>query len=176
MVAAGFTLALSALLSRAAGNLQAPLPGYGVMTPEWEVEFHPESPKVLLNGTIEQVHHQLLQLNPSWNQDYMSNNTQPDTSATTPPQRIFPRYKYRERDSACKKDKMRRNDFCKKEFNAGSFCRRRWKDCHWWAIKKGIKRLKRVRGYPVNGPGPGKCGRVSCSYDSAIWWCNDVSC
>ncbi|KAL4932531.1 uncharacterized protein BDV17DRAFT_254644 [Aspergillus undulatus] len=22
--------------------------------------------------------------------------------------------------------------------------------------------------------GPGACGRVSCSYDAAIWWCNDV--
>lgn len=28
---------------------------------------------------------------------------------------------------------------------------------------------------PSNGPGPGRCGRVSCAYDTAIFWCNDVS-
>jgi len=27
---------------------------------------------------------------------------------------------------------------------------------------------------PANGPGPGACGRVSCSWNSAIYWCNDV--
>ncbi len=29
-------------------------------------------------------------------------------------------------------------------------------------------------GRPANDAGPGNCGRVSCSYDAAIWWCNDV--
>lgn len=43
------------------------------------------------------------------------------------------------------------------------------------AIKSGISHLRGVSGQPTNGPGPGNCGRVSCSYDSAIWWCNDVS-
>jgi hypothetical protein len=28
---------------------------------------------------------------------------------------------------------------------------------------------------PKSRPGPGMCGRVSCSYQTAIWWCNDVS-
>lgn len=41
-------------------------------------------------------------------------------------------------------------------------------------IEEGISYLRRVPGQPHNGPGPGKCSRVSCSYDSAIWWCNDV--
>lgn len=41
-------------------------------------------------------------------------------------------------------------------------------------IRDGITYLKGVPGKPSNGPGPGTCGRVSCSYDSAIYWCNDV--
>ncbi|KAG6362428.1 hypothetical protein INS49_010658 [Diaporthe citri] len=51
--------------------------------------------------------------------------------------------------------------------------------CYGWAlanandIQHGINYLKRVAGKPSNGPGPGACGRVSCSYDAAIWWCND---
>lgn len=43
------------------------------------------------------------------------------------------------------------------------------------AISSGINYLRGVPGTPTNGPGPGNCGRVSCSYNSAIWWCNDVS-
>lgn len=39
----------------------------------------------------------------------------------------------------------------------------------------GITYLRGVSGQPTNGPGPGNCGRVSCSFNSAIWWCNDVS-
>lgn len=42
-------------------------------------------------------------------------------------------------------------------------------------IQEGISHLRGVNGKPRNGPGPGNCGRVSCSYNSAIWWCNDVS-
>lgn len=42
-------------------------------------------------------------------------------------------------------------------------------------IQEGINYLRGVGGQPFHGPGPGKCGRVSCSYNAAIWWCNDVS-
>jgi hypothetical protein len=45
----------------------------------------------------------------------------------------------------------------------------------WWAINDGADYLRNLPGQPTNGPGPGNCGRVSCSYNSAIWWCNDVS-
>lgn len=41
-------------------------------------------------------------------------------------------------------------------------------------IKIGIKHLRKVPGNPANGPGPWNCGRVSCAYNSSIWWCNDV--
>ncbi|KUI59332.1 hypothetical protein VP1G_06578 [Cytospora mali] len=40
-------------------------------------------------------------------------------------------------------------------------------------IAQGVSYLREVPGKPSNGPGPGECGRVSCSYNSAIWWCND---
>ncbi|KAH8779879.1 hypothetical protein F5883DRAFT_600191 [Diaporthe sp. PMI_573] len=40
-------------------------------------------------------------------------------------------------------------------------------------IQDGIGYLRGVRGQPSNGPGPGNCGRVSCSNNAAIWWCND---
>jgi len=42
-------------------------------------------------------------------------------------------------------------------------------------IAMGIQYLSGLAGKPGNGPGPGNCGRVSCSWGASIWWCNDVS-
>ncbi|XWW97940.1 hypothetical protein V2A60_005936 [Cordyceps javanica] len=42
------------------------------------------------------------------------------------------------------------------------------------AIRDGAAYLRnQPPGRPTNGPGPNNCGRVSCSYRSGIWWCND---
>ncbi|KAK4197239.1 hypothetical protein QBC40DRAFT_309232 [Triangularia verruculosa] len=40
-------------------------------------------------------------------------------------------------------------------------------------IEAGISYLRRVSGTAKNGPGPLNCGRVSCSYNSGIVWCNN---
>ena len=42
-------------------------------------------------------------------------------------------------------------------------------------IYQGVMYLAHVGGVPEAGAGPNLCGRVSCSWDSAIYWCNDVS-
>lgn len=41
-------------------------------------------------------------------------------------------------------------------------------------IWEGIYYLDTFDGQPKSDPGPGMCGRVSCSYNSAIYWCNNV--
>ncbi|KAK4443123.1 hypothetical protein QBC34DRAFT_337448 [Podospora aff. communis PSN243] len=40
-------------------------------------------------------------------------------------------------------------------------------------ILEGVRYLKSLGGQASLGPGPGRCSRVSCSWDSAIYWCND---
>ncbi|KAK0667498.1 hypothetical protein QBC41DRAFT_395963 [Cercophora samala] len=40
-------------------------------------------------------------------------------------------------------------------------------------IFDGIAYLRRLNGTARNGPGPANCGRVSCSWDAAIIWCNE---
>ncbi|KAI1082123.1 hypothetical protein F5B20DRAFT_47770 [Whalleya microplaca] len=46
-------------------------------------------------------------------------------------------------------------------------------------IKNGIEYLSSLpdsvlcSNQPAPSPGQGSCGRISCSYNSAIWWCND---
>ncbi|KAK8028393.1 hypothetical protein PG991_005449 [Apiospora marii] len=48
-----------------------------------------------------------------------------------------------------------------------------WETGFRWALQDGINYLRGVGGVPSNGPGPGNFGQVSCSWSSAIWWCND---
>jgi hypothetical protein len=112
----------------------------------WKVETSPGGPIVVLNGTIEEVHAQLLKINPNYDTDFEAIADQREAPQAGP--------------SLIKRDDVH---------------------CGYWAladeqvIETGIAYLRRVQGQPVLGPGPSKCGRVSCSYDSGIWWCNDVS-
>ncbi|KAI0408942.1 hypothetical protein F4802DRAFT_547065 [Xylaria palmicola] len=41
-------------------------------------------------------------------------------------------------------------------------------------IRQGVDHLRKIPGNCTNGPGPANCGRVSCSYRSGIWFCNDT--
>ncbi|RYP73364.1 hypothetical protein DL769_004237 [Monosporascus sp. CRB-8-3] len=41
------------------------------------------------------------------------------------------------------------------------------------AIVEAITYLRDLTGACYSYPGPGFCGRISCSYNSAVWWCND---
>lgn len=50
-----------------------------------------------------------------------------------------------------------------------------WDTCSAHRAQQGVYYLGTVPGQPGMGPGPGNCGRVSCSYGAAIYWCNDVS-
>ncbi|KAG6216241.1 hypothetical protein E4U26_008205 [Claviceps purpurea] len=52
---------------------------------------------------------------------------------------------------------------------------KRWKKAHRWYIQDGLAYLSKLKSKPKMGPGPGTCSRVSCSYEAAIWWCNDNS-
>ncbi|KAG8422833.1 hypothetical protein J3459_010014 [Metarhizium acridum] len=49
-----------------------------------------------------------------------------------------------------------------------------WHPCKVRRIEEGIEYLRGLAGVPRNGPGPETCGRVSCSYQAAIWWCNNA--
>ncbi|KAK7745560.1 hypothetical protein SLS53_003060 [Cytospora paraplurivora] len=48
-----------------------------------------------------------------------------------------------------------------------------WPEANEGSIADGIDYLSLLPGKPSNGPGPSECGRVSCSWNAAIWWCND---
>ncbi|KAM5475898.1 hypothetical protein MauCBS54593_000580 [Microsporum audouinii] len=141
MKATVFASVLAALSG--VGAYEAPLAGYGIQTITWEVKTSPNGPTVALNGTVEEVHHQLLKINPNYEAEFGT----------------IDRKKEHARDI---------HALGKRNVDCGRF-----RECSRQRIVEGIAHLYQVPGRPSNGPGPGNCGRVSCSYDSAIWWCND---
>lgn len=106
----------------------------------------------VLNGTVQQVYQQMLDLNPDYEDEF---GPVPEVFVMMPAQA------------------SRRPARAPPGPDT-------WADCGRFdpakaiAIWEGINHLNHVSGRPVSRPGPGVCGRVSCSYNSAIWWCNDV--
>lgn len=47
-----------------------PLEGRSIVASTFEVEITPGGEKVVLNGTVEEVHAQLLELNANWDEDF----------------------------------------------------------------------------------------------------------
>ena len=119
--------------------------GYSIKIPSWEMEVIPNGEKVTLNGTIQEVHAQLLQLNPNWDEDFKDRFHSRNTSPFE-----------------------RRADFT----GARTDCDR--EEANPYDIQQGIEYLRRVSGPATNPPGPNVCDRVSCSWSNAILWCNEV--
>lgn len=126
--------------------MKAPIESYSVFTPQWEVQVTPNGPSTILSGTVQQVHTQLVKLNPNWDKDFQFKTTSDETPT-------------------------KRADFG----DANPNCFGPWGAANLRRIREGIDYLRFISGTPNGEAGPGKCGRVSCSYKAAIWWCNDVS-
>ncbi|TDZ31475.1 hypothetical protein C8035_v001348 [Colletotrichum spinosum] len=147
----GMVLATLALSTHA---LKAPIAGYGVFVPQWEFEVTPGGDHITLNGTVQQVVAQLNESNPmviqAW---HLESAVEAQLAAHAAERRAAA-------DSPYDRERLQCNmpRFDKGKVNA---------------MAEGIAYLKDVKGKPVNGPGPGMCGRVSCSWQTSIWWCND---
>jgi len=141
---------LSTILASAfaAQELKAPIQGYGVVDLSWDVEITPGGPRQIFNGTVQQVVAQLSKVNPNWEEDFKVSIASKKASTFAP-------------RGLVKRD----------HFNCGN----PWAPADYGRVIQGVDYLNGVPGQPGNGPGPGNCGRVSCSYKAAIWWCNDNS-
>ncbi|KAK1598968.1 uncharacterized protein LY79DRAFT_665534 [Colletotrichum navitas] len=141
-----FTLvsALPAVLGTA---LTDPHAGVREFTSKWEFEPFPGK-KVVLNGTVEQVVAELAQINPDYS---------PFTPALGDGGLSLER---RQKAELFPADKV----LCLKPG---------WDYVHESEANVGISYLKTVKGRPRGDPGPANCGRVSCGYSAAIWFCND---
>ena len=117
---------------------------------EWIVQVTPDR-NVTLSGTIEEVHAELLRLNPNWDGEHAVVAGEPEGSSSNP----------------------KRQDWLG-PFSS-HYCGGPWQYQVTASFWEGLQYLRRIQGRVHMTPGPGACGRVSCSYDSAIVLCNDVS-
>ncbi|RGP62432.1 hypothetical protein FSPOR_9279 [Fusarium sporotrichioides] len=126
-------LLLAYLIAEVLG-VEAPIEGYGVVVPEWEVEVAPGT-STILKGTVEEVHSQLLGLNPDWDEMYILNAMDPITETSR-----------RDKDTHL----FRRTNFEGSKYT----CRGRWPQCPYPAIVDGIEYLRYVQaalGTPPSG-------------------------
>ncbi|KAE8343326.1 hypothetical protein BDV24DRAFT_161763 [Aspergillus arachidicola] len=137
----------AALLAQAQPD-ESPIEGYTIEEFSWEVETTPGGSTVVLNGTVEQVLSQLRDINPNYDAEFAI----PADEVEHPVE-----------EEATSSHLTKRGDV-----KCGGYPKAR--RVH---IEQGIKYLRGVPGKPQRGPGPGSCGQVSCSWSSAIWWCND---
>lgn len=122
-----------------------------MIEPEWEIEVTPGQ-TIKTQGTVQQVHNEVLKHNPNWDEEYLK-----------------PALNKRDNDPTLAK----RTDF----YGEGSIsCNTPWEKAGVPYINNGIDYLRGLdgSGRPSAQPGPSVCARVSCSYNAAIWWCNDV--
>ncbi|KFY95103.1 hypothetical protein V498_03520 [Pseudogymnoascus sp. VKM F-4517 (FW-2822)] len=115
-------------------GLATPLAERNYVVPSWEVEVTPGGEKVILDGTIQEVHAQLVKLNPKWNEDFNFQPSAPLTSANVDKRTLF--------------DASMRHNCLKPHLFAATP-----------TIKEGIRYLRGVKGRPSTNTGPAWCSR-----------------
>ncbi|KAK7458458.1 hypothetical protein CaCOL14_006893 [Colletotrichum acutatum] len=121
--------------------------GFDLTTIEWKVQAHPGGENLTLTGTVEEVLKELRTINPNYDQDF-GITTLTSTEAI---------------DAVTQADDT---------FKDGPVNCAGYDDADSKRFAQGARYLLDVKGKPTRGPGPGSCGRVSCSWNSAIYWCN----
>ncbi|KAM7189225.1 hypothetical protein V8F20_010229 [Naviculisporaceae sp. PSN 640] len=148
-----FLLWFLALVAVKVLGLQAPLPGYTVEDITWTIDVWGNGTMVNITGPVQHVVAEINKINPDLLKNL--NVTQPPSSST------------------------KSNIVLPQDLQQGIRCgesldpKNNWDPAETLIIYEGVYYLRGVPGKPANGPGPGACGRVSCSYKNAIWWCND---
>ncbi|KAL4797519.1 hypothetical protein BDV19DRAFT_387322 [Aspergillus venezuelensis] len=123
--------------------------------PTWEVQAHPDGPFLILTGTIEKVHAQLRGINPNYEEDWKDVPDSDDFSGFS---------------SSTELDVLKSYDgpkalSCSKALESTANRKR---------IEEGIDYLRKHKGQVTVTTYPRyRCSRVSCSYNSAIVWCNE---
>ncbi|KAK3988489.1 hypothetical protein QBC44DRAFT_370938 [Cladorrhinum sp. PSN332] len=128
--------------------------GYAIADLEWELETTPGGSKVALTGTVEEVHAKILEINPKWDEEFAPIVAEENAKADLQTRAVGD--------------------------NTNKLRKRNWTVCGGYParqnrIREGISYLRGLSGQASRGPGPRNCVRVSCSYNSAIWYCNDNS-
>lgn len=128
---------------------------------QWTVETSPGH-TITFNGTIEALTAQLQQ------------QQQAETTATTTTKTVEITNTAPDADTVT--DEASTITRRTVDFSGGNFfCGGPWPYAYMAAYWEGLDYLYNIMGQVRVPPGPRMCSRVSCSYDAAVWICNDVS-
>ncbi|TLD20420.1 hypothetical protein PspLS_08410 [Pyricularia sp. CBS 133598] len=125
-----------------------PPPGFTLVDTQWMVEIRPGD-KVQLNGTVEAVYAQMLQLNPDFEKDMAEK-----TAA-----RRAKEHQHQHQTTNTTLSKRDHNE-----------CNGDYRPALAESISRGIEYLGKVDGEPIIDGGT--CGRVSCGDGGGIGWCS----
>ncbi|KAK4454924.1 hypothetical protein QBC34DRAFT_433163 [Podospora aff. communis PSN243] len=123
---------------------RSPIPGFNIEVLEWIAQVEADSEIISVNGTAQDVYTALEDIDPELEGKLLGGGPSP--------LRLDWHKTYRMRSYKC-------------SHPSGNALVE--------AIQEGIIDLIMVPGRPKKGPSPGSCVQVSCSYGSAIWWCNE---
>ncbi|KAK4675920.1 hypothetical protein QC764_506440 [Podospora pseudoanserina] len=151
---AGFLALISAVHTAPTSLDEQPgsVSGYSIVPISWNLPINlddPTSATVTVTGTIQEAIAQMDASYPGWNATFQARVTPPPGDSAS-------------LDSTANLDDPDDID-----------CNVDYKYAGKVTIVWGINYLRSITGKPKNGPGPNNCGRVSCSWNSAIYWCND---
>ncbi|QPH04982.1 hypothetical protein C2857_002402 [Epichloe festucae Fl1] len=123
------------------------IPGAFEVPVEWEHEAFMDGPLPTLNGTVQDVYRRLLEMNADYDAHLH-----------------LDALNIRRTELGARVDFSNARVYCdRKTFGSASVD----------GLSQGIDHLRGLGGRARSGGGPGACGRVSCSYGTGIWWCND---
>ncbi|EAQ91125.1 predicted protein [Chaetomium globosum CBS 148.51] len=150
------SIALTSVLAAAAvappAAKDSPIEGYTIAPATWEFNG-PDGQTVQLNGTAQEVVAQFDVLVPNSRAQLIASITAASTSTSRHDENSLLEKCYDETKLHCWVG--------------------HWDYARLSAIQDGIDYLNGVPGRPWHNPRPSTCARVSCSYGSAIYWCND---
>lgn len=129
----------------------APIPGYQVVDATWSFPAGANGETLKLNGTIQEVNAKVDRDYPQLKRDFIPN-------AALDKRDMLPDPVWSEKA------------LCPVPGTNGH----NWQRASVYRIYQGIDYLNGFRGSLSVDAGPQTCARVSCSWNSAIYWCNDV--
>ncbi|KAE9966008.1 hypothetical protein BLS_007273 [Venturia inaequalis] len=160
LLAGTFLVAITQVIAK-----PSPIPGYEIGPVTWTIPNGTDGTFIKLQGTIQEVDAQLTRDHPHIKRDLVFDNSTDPVNAASDVSVVQAAGGPRGVPS----QDWREHAWCPEPGCCGYAD---WKRANAYHILAGIDYLKKFKN-EIGVEGPNRCGRVSCSYDSAIFMCND---
>ncbi|QDS71282.1 hypothetical protein FKW77_001102 [Venturia effusa] len=154
MLAGAFMVAITQVLAS-----PAPAPGYSIVPVSWTIPNGTDGSFIELQGTIQEMDAQLARDHPHIKRDLVFSNATYNNGSDVSVADVSV-------DRGTPSQDWREHAWCPEPGCCGY---PDWKRANAYYIMQGVDYLKGFK-HEIGIRGPNACGRVSCSYGSAIYW------